>query len=120
LIHESDTYLGCQVDHVIAEKHGGLTGPDNLAFACTFCNRSKGTDIGSILPGTEEFIRFFNPRVDEWSEHFRLDRIQISPLTPIGNVTERILRFNQSERKLERDVLGQNGRYPSDAALKRL
>ena len=23
LIHEDDTYLGCQVDHVIAEKHGG-------------------------------------------------------------------------------------------------
>ena len=26
LIHEDDTYFGCQVEHIIAEKHGGLRG----------------------------------------------------------------------------------------------
>ena len=25
LIHEDDAHYGCQVDHVIAEKHGGIT-----------------------------------------------------------------------------------------------
>jgi 5-methylcytosine-specific restriction endonuclease McrA len=25
LIHESDTYLGCQIDHVVSKKHGGAT-----------------------------------------------------------------------------------------------
>lgn len=25
LIHEGDTYLACQVDHIISEKHGGPT-----------------------------------------------------------------------------------------------
>ena len=25
LIHERDTFLGCQVDHVVSEKHGGPT-----------------------------------------------------------------------------------------------
>jgi hypothetical protein len=25
LIHESDTYLGCQIDHILSEKHGGPT-----------------------------------------------------------------------------------------------
>ena len=30
LIHQDDTYLGCQVDHVIAEKHGGPTTAENL------------------------------------------------------------------------------------------
>lgn len=33
LIHERDTYAGCQVDHVISEKHGGPTEADNLALA---------------------------------------------------------------------------------------
>ncbi|MCA9419050.1 MAG: HNH endonuclease, partial [Candidatus Omnitrophica bacterium] len=46
LIHEEDTFLGCQVDHIIAEKHGGSTVVENLAYACTFCNRFKGTDVG--------------------------------------------------------------------------
>jgi 5-methylcytosine-specific restriction endonuclease McrA len=31
LIHEDDTYFGCEVDHVISEKHGGLTAAENLA-----------------------------------------------------------------------------------------
>ena len=72
LIHERDTYLGCQVDHIISEKHGGLTEAANLAYACTFCNRAKGTDIGSLSPGTGEFTRLFNPRTDHWRDHFRL------------------------------------------------
>ncbi len=70
LIHQSDTFLGCQVDHVISEKHGGPTSGENLAYACTLCNRAKGTDIGSIAPGSGEFTRFFNPRTDRWGDHF--------------------------------------------------
>jgi hypothetical protein len=26
LIHEEDTFFGCEVDHVISEKHGGVSG----------------------------------------------------------------------------------------------
>lgn len=48
LIHEDDTYWGCQVDHIISEKHDGPTRLDNLAYACVYCNRYKGSDIGSI------------------------------------------------------------------------
>ena len=42
LIHEDDTFFGCQVDHIVSEKHGGLTVEENLAYACAFCNRHKG------------------------------------------------------------------------------
>ena len=48
LIHENDTFLGCEVDHIISLKHAGTNDPANLAFACVFCNRHKGTDIASI------------------------------------------------------------------------
>ena len=60
LIHEDDTYTGCQVDHIISEKHGGLTAPENLAYACTLCNRAKGTDVGSVAWTPSGFIRLFN------------------------------------------------------------
>ena len=46
LIHEDDTYFGCQVDHIISEKHDGPTDESNLAYACLYCNRNKGSDIG--------------------------------------------------------------------------
>ena len=63
LIQEDDTFFGCEIEHVIAQKHGGATTPDNLAYACAFCNRAKGTDIASLsLRG--DLVRLFNPRTD--------------------------------------------------------
>jgi len=32
-IAEADTYFGCEVDHIVSEKHGGLTEEVNLALA---------------------------------------------------------------------------------------
>ena len=120
LIHEDDTVFGCEVDHVISAKHGGSAGLDNLAYACAFCNRAKGSDIGSMVQGTGAYVRFFNPRRDRWAEHFRLDGVLIAALSDIGDVTGRILAFNTAERLLERQVLREVGRYPSAAALARL
>jgi 5-methylcytosine-specific restriction endonuclease McrA len=64
LIHVDDTFLGCEVDHIISRKHGGPTEADNLALTGLFCNRQKGTDIGSILPGPADLVRLFHPRKD--------------------------------------------------------
>ena len=115
LIHDDDTYFGCEVDHVVSEKHGGLTVVENLAYACLVCNRYKGSDLGSILDRTGDLTRFFNPRIDVWSDHFSLDGVTIQPLTAIGRVTERILRFNALERLMEREALCAIGRYPIEA-----
>lgn len=122
LIHEEDTFLGCEVDHIISEKHGGPTEAANLALACLFCNRNKGSDIASLVPGTAQLVRFFNPRFDPWSEHFRLGRdgITIVPLTAVGEATLRILGVNDGERLLERDTLREVGRYPTAAAGRRI
>ena len=112
LIHEDDTFFGCQIDHIIAEKHGGTTSADNLCYACTFCNRHKGTDIGSIANRTGEFTRFFNPRTDRWVDHFRINGFAIEHLTAVGEVTCIILGFNHPNRVLEREALSKVGRYP--------
>jgi hypothetical protein len=111
LVHESDTYLGCQVDHVVSEKHGGVTEIGNLALACTLCNRAKGSDVGS-LTDDGVFVRFFNPRMDRWEDHFRLRGSVIEPQTAIGEVTAKILGLNVAERLMERELLQQIGRYP--------
>ena len=120
LIHEQDTALGCAVDHIISLKHGGETNADNLAYACIFCNRFKGSDIGSIIWQTKELTRFYHPRRDNWLEHFHLEDYFIQPITDIGEVTARILGFNQQSRLLERQLLISNNKYPSPAALKRM
>ena len=120
LIHEDDAVFGCEVDHIISEKHGGPTDAENLAYACTFCNRAKGSDIGSMVLQTGAFVRFFNPRTDRWAEHFTLDGVLILAHSDIGEVTARILEFNHSDRLLERQVLQAVSRYPTAAAVARI
>ena len=94
----------------------------NLAYACAFCNLNKGTDLGSIVWGTGNLVRFFNPRRDVWADHFRFDEDEaaIAPLTEIGEVTARILEFNISDRLAERQLLQEAGSYPSPEARRRM
>jgi hypothetical protein len=120
LIHEDDTFFGCEVDHIISLKHGGPTTADNLAYACAFCNLHKGSDLGSVFWATGALVRFFNPRTDHWAEHFELNGVMIAPLTPIGEVTARIFGFNSSDRVLERQTLMAVGRYPTEGARDRM
>jgi hypothetical protein len=96
----------------VGEKHGGRTEADNLALACTYCNRFKGSDIGSADESTGAFVRFFNPRIDVWGEHFEFRGDVIEPKTAVGLVTARILGFNATERRLERQALIVIGRFP--------
>jgi len=55
------TPQGIIVDRIISLKHDGKTTPENLAYACVFCNRHKGAEVGSIVWPTQQF---FNPRTD--------------------------------------------------------
>ena len=94
-----------EVDHVIAEKHGGATNADNLAFACWRCNRFKGTDLGSFDPQTGTFSFLFNPRTQIWVEHFMLENLMLVGLTPEGRTTVSLLQLNSDERIAERQRL---------------
>ncbi len=116
LISAVDRSSGCQVDHIISVKHGGTSTEDNLCYACVFRNLQKGTDLGSINWRNGELVRFFNPRRDFWGDHFRLEEAVIQPLTDIGEVTARILDFNNDDRIQERQFLIEVGKYPSLAA----
>jgi hypothetical protein len=41
--------LRFQIDHIIAEQHGGETVLGNLAFACPHHNRYKGPNIAGFV-----------------------------------------------------------------------
>jgi hypothetical protein len=122
LTNQDDALSGCSVDHIISQKHGGRTELGNLALACTLCNSGKGTDIASVVPGTQRVVALFNPRADSWTEHFRLSRdvLTIHPRTEVGTVTVRLLGFNDFHRQAERALLREEGRYPPRTALRLL
>ncbi len=110
LIHQEDSAARHQVDHVIAEKHGGTTTLDNLALSCLPCNRRKSSDIGAIDPESGQFVRLFDPRQQVWSDHYQLRAAQIVDLTPQGRATVKFLQLNTPERLLERAELIRLGR----------
>ncbi|MEH2033453.1 MAG: HNH endonuclease signature motif containing protein [Nostoc sp.] len=98
-------FFSHEIDHVIAQKHGGATNADNLALTCWRCNRHKGTDLGSFDPETGAFSFLFNPRTQKWAEHFTFSELNLVGLTPIGRTTIRLLQINSDERLAERQRL---------------
>src|SRR6185503_15100010 len=112
LIAESQVFFPHEPDHLIARKHGGRTLSGNLALACFDCNRFKGADIASIDVMTGELVSLFNPRIERWHEHFRLEGGRIIPLTASGRVTEKLLRLNLPVRLEIRARLARLQEYP--------
>ena len=112
LMHERDMIMGAHIDHIISIKHGGRTIISNLAFSCVSCNVNKGSDIATVLLPKTDLVPFFNPRVNNWSAHFRYEEGSIIPLNDIGSATEKILQFNTIERVQRRMLLHTSGRYP--------
>lgn len=99
LLPEEADFARFEVDHIIAEQHGGKAALENLAYACLDCNKRKGPNIASIDPQAEERSWLFNPRTQKWEEHFRLDdRGTISGLTAEGRAIARLLELNDPER----------------------
>ena len=109
LLRADVAFFPHEIDHVIAEKHGGKTEADNLAFTCWRCNRHKGSDLGSFDPQTQFFSLLFNPRLQAWAEHFTLQGEVIVGLTPEGRTTANLLRLNSDERLAERRNLQSRG-----------
>src|SRR2546426_3695750 len=89
LIHEDDTFWGCQVDHIISRKHGGSSDEENLAWACAICNSNKGTDLGALVGEPPRLVPLFHPRAHRWADCFQLLGVRIEPSNPFGAATEK-------------------------------
>ncbi len=94
-----------QVEHVRPRQHGGTDVLTNLALACPRCNRYKGPNLTVIDPRTKRIVPLFNPRTQDWREHFELEGIHIAGLTAIGRATVRLLNMNAEDRLKVRAAL---------------
>lgn len=112
LIPTTVSLLPFQIDHIIAEKHGGSTVADNLALSCERCNSHKGPNIAGYLEG--KHIPLFNPRTDRWAAHFAWDGALLVGQTPVGIVTIDVLAINLPYRVALRAALIEEGVFPSE------
>jgi hypothetical protein len=105
------TVLPHEVDHIRSQKHGGLSSLENLCWACALCNSFKGTDVAAFPPGLNAVVPLFNPRSDDWRDHFSWDEAVVRSKTPVGAATIELLRINQPERIDHRRLLMQFGMW---------
>src|SRR4026209_209871 len=94
-----------QIDHVVAEQHGGATEAVNLALACCFCNRYKGPNLSGVDRLTQEVVRLFDPRRQDWNDHFRWEAAVLVGKTQIGRATIDTLSINRSDAVAVRELL---------------
>ena len=95
---QSLTTLPYELDHIRAQKHHGQTTLANLCWACAWCNASKGPNAAGYDPVGGDLVRLFNPRVDDWPEHFFWDGPVLMGRTAIGRATIDVLRINARVR----------------------
>jgi hypothetical protein len=89
--------VAMEIDHIIPESAGGETKLDNLCLACVGCNGFKLDFQIGLDPDTEKETSLFNPRTQNWHEHFKWsdDGLNVIGLTTTGRATIVRLRMNR-------------------------
>jgi hypothetical protein len=109
---QSCSSIRFQLDHIIAEQHGGLTVAANLALACLADNNHKGPNLAGVDPRTGKRVWLFHPRRQKWSRHFRWKGPLLIGRTPVGRATVVVLAMNLPHRVAQRAALIAEGVFP--------
>lgn len=105
--------IALEIDHVVAEQHGGKTVSRNLALACFADNHHKGPNLGGIDPKTGKKAWLFNPRRQKWQRHFRWHGAMLLGRTAVGRATIAVLQINAPHRVAQRAALIAEGVFPT-------
>lgn len=97
-MHQSLQGATFHVEHCIPQSRGGLSQFDNLAWACPSCNLHKSDRVEVPLPDSNVRVPLFNPRTNEWHDHFCWNGYELAGLTDIGHATVEALFLNQERR----------------------
>jgi hypothetical protein len=92
------------VEHIMPSSRGGASDLHNLAWSCPGCNLRKSDRIQAMDPESGVMVPFFNPRTDQWTDHFRFDAYQVIGQTSVGRATAAILDLNHRRRLLIRQA----------------
>jgi hypothetical protein len=86
------------VEHICPTSRGGTSDLDNLALACPGCNLWKADHMVALDEESGASVRLFDPRSDNWHEHFHWVGREIIGQTPTGRATVTLLDLNHPRR----------------------
>jgi hypothetical protein len=75
---------------------------------------AKSDRVEATDPVTDCPTRLFNPRIDEWNDHFQWCGYEVLGLTEIGRATIAVLDLNHPRRFRIREVEALVGLFPPD------
>ncbi|MCI0691916.1 HNH endonuclease [candidate division KSB1 bacterium] len=99
-------------DHIVPVAAGGETVAENLALACVSCSLRKGARQTANDPQSGKEVVLYNPRIDEWYEHFKWNGTYLIGLTASGRATIEALDMNRPLILAIRRAEAQIGRLP--------
>lgn len=90
--------LPLKVEHIVPVSRGGGDIATNWALACRACNLYKAAHVSGSDPMSQEVVRLFHPRMNQWEDHFQGadENGAIEGLTPIGRATVVCLGINST------------------------
>ena len=103
-----------EIEHIVPVARGGGDEESNLWLACRLCNSYKGAQVEGIDPLTGKREPLFNPRTQQWGEHFLWDEsgTKVEGLTPCGRATIQALQLNNILAVTVRRAWVQAGWHP--------
>ncbi len=96
LTPQAFTAMPLHIEHILPLAAGGTSDESNLWVACPLCNGYKGTQTGATDPETREVAPLYDPRRQDWTEHFywSADGSLVLGSTPTGRASVVALKLN--------------------------
>lgn len=103
-----------EVEHILPEALGGSSEEANLWLACSTCNHAKWTKTTAIDPHTNVTVALFNPRQQQWNDHFAWTEagLYVVGLSATGRATVAALDMNNAYIVRARHIWIQWGMHP--------
>jgi HNH endonuclease len=103
-----------EIEHILPTAKGGTDDEENLWLSCRDCNSYKSYKISGFDTETKQNVKLFNPRTQDWREHFTFDESKaiIIGQTGCGRATVNALRMNEEQAVKARMIWVKAGWYP--------
>ena len=104
------------VDHILPFSRGGTNDFNNLCLCCFWCNNYKHARTHALDARTGSITPLFNPRTDNWHDHFRWSPTytRVVSRTARGRVTIEVLRLNRPSLVRARQIWVRHGLHPPE------
>lgn len=114
LLPQEIVSMDLEIEHLRPIADGGTNDEVNLWLACRNCNGFRHAKTHAADPQTKTKILIFNPRTQNWNEHFEFsaDNTEIIGKTACGRATVIALRLNYRQAVNARKFRVAAGWYP--------